>query len=194
MQIRRNDDFNGPDQEGAGLYQVTQFWQDGKQGERCSAAAAYLHPVMNRPNLQVITGARATRVLLDGQTATGVAYRKGGAEHHVMAGAEVILSGGAFNSPQLLMLSGIGPGEHLRSRGIEAFAASIGGGRDRIRAAQPCSVAFSPPETRTVLRPGFACMIRDILRFNARADTGLSTDSTVTLGALHGVRCGTGPA
>jgi choline dehydrogenase-like flavoprotein len=118
VQIRRNDDFNGPDQEGAGLFQVTQFWENGKQGERCSAAAAYLHPVMSRPNLQIITGARATRVLLDGQTATGVAYRKGGAEHQVMAGAEVILCGGAFNSPQLLMLSGIGPGEHLRSRGI----------------------------------------------------------------------------
>lgn len=130
VQIRRNDDFNGPDQEGAGLYQVTQFWQDGKQGERCSAAAAYLHPVMNRPNLQVITGARATRVLLDGQTATGVAYRKGGAEHHVMAGAEVILCGGAFNSPQLLMLSGIGPGEHLRSRGISLVKDLPGVGRN----------------------------------------------------------------
>jgi choline dehydrogenase-like flavoprotein len=61
VQIRRNDDFNGPEQEGAGLFQVTQFWQDGRQGERCSAAAAYLHPVMTRPNLTVITGAHATR-------------------------------------------------------------------------------------------------------------------------------------
>ena len=61
VQIRRNDDFNGPDQEGAGLYQVTQFWRDGKQGERCSVAAAYLHPVMNRPNLRVITGAHVTK-------------------------------------------------------------------------------------------------------------------------------------
>jgi choline dehydrogenase-like flavoprotein len=119
VQIRRNEDFNGPDQEGAGFFQVTQFWQDGKQGERCSVAAAYLHPVMNRPNLHVITGARATRVLLDGRKATGVAYRKGGTDHHVMARAEVILCGGAFNSPQLLMLSGIGPGGHLRSHGIE---------------------------------------------------------------------------
>jgi choline dehydrogenase-like flavoprotein len=78
VQIRRNDDFNGPEQEGAGLFQVTQFWQDGKQGERCSAAAAYLHPVMTRPNLTVITGAHATKVLIDGARATGVAYRKGG--------------------------------------------------------------------------------------------------------------------
>src|SRR5690606_38149086 len=61
VQIRRNDDFNGADQEGAGLYQVTQFWRDGRQGERCSVAAAYLHPVMGRANLKVITGAHATR-------------------------------------------------------------------------------------------------------------------------------------
>jgi len=70
VQIRRNDDFNGPEQEGAGLYQVTQFWQDGKQGERCSAAAAYLHPVMDRPNLTVLTGAHATRIITEGARAT----------------------------------------------------------------------------------------------------------------------------
>lgn len=121
VQIRRNDDFNGTEQEGAGLYQVTQFWRDGKQGERCSAAAAYLHPVMNRPNLAVITGAHATRVLMEGFRASGVAYRMGGKDHQVSARAEVILCGGAFNSPQLLMLSGIGPGEHLRSRGVEVL-------------------------------------------------------------------------
>ena len=119
VQIRRNDDFNGPEQEGAGLYQVTQFWRDGRRGERCSAAAAYLHPAMDRPNLKVITGAHVTRVLFDGTRATGVSWRKGGAEQQATARAEVIVCGGAFNSPQLLMLSGIGPGEHLRSRGIE---------------------------------------------------------------------------
>ncbi|MEM5473629.1 FAD-dependent oxidoreductase [Hoeflea sp. AS60] len=121
VQIRRNDDFNGPEQEGAGLYQVTQFWQDGKQGERCSAAAAYLHPVMNRPNLTVITGAHATRVVMEGTRAVGVTYRKGNMEQTARARAEVILCGGTFNSPQLLMLSGIGPGEHLRSRSIEVL-------------------------------------------------------------------------
>ena len=121
VQIRRNDDFNGPDQEGAGLYQATQFWRQDRRGERCSAAAAYLHPVMSRPNLDVITGAHVTKVLFDGLRASGVAYRKGKAEHRVKARAEVILSGGAFNSPQMLMLSGIGPGEHLRARGIEVL-------------------------------------------------------------------------
>ena len=129
-QIRRNDDFNGASQEGAGLFQVTQFWRDGKRGERCSAAAAYLHPVMARPNLEVITGAHATKVMLEGLRATGVAYRKDRAEHQVKARAEVILCGGAFNSPQLLMLSGIGPGEHLRARGVEVARALAGVGRN----------------------------------------------------------------
>ncbi|MBC7281977.1 GMC family oxidoreductase N-terminal domain-containing protein [Hoeflea sp.] len=119
VQISRNNDFNGPDQEGAGLYQVTQFWRDGRQGERCSVAAAYLHPVMNRSNLHVITGAHAIKVLMEDGRAAGLVYRRGKTEHQVSARAEVILSGGAFNSPQLLMLSGIGPGEHLRSRGVD---------------------------------------------------------------------------
>ena len=118
MQIRENRDFNGPDQEGAGLYQVTQFFDGEKRGERCSAAAAYLHPVMNRPNLHVITGAQATRINLEGRRATGVSYRKGRTTLEVMARREVILSGGAFGSPQLLMLSGIGPGAELSRHGI----------------------------------------------------------------------------
>ncbi|WP_422373113.1 GMC family oxidoreductase [Hoeflea sp.] len=130
MQIPRNDDFNGPDQEGAGLYQVTQFWKDDRRGERCSAAAAYLHPVMGRSNLSVITGARATRLVMEGLHAKGVCYRKDGTEHRITARAEVILSGGTFNSPQLLMLSGIGPGEHLRSRGIDVAKDLPGVGRN----------------------------------------------------------------
>ena len=117
-QLRRNDDFNGPDQEGAGLYQVTQFWGDARNGERCSAAAAYLHPAMNRPNLTVITGAHATGIIFDGKRATGVRYRSRSAERSVSAGREVILCGGAFNSPQLLQLSGIGAAAELRSHNI----------------------------------------------------------------------------
>ncbi|EAB6717979.1 glucose-methanol-choline oxidoreductase, partial [Salmonella enterica subsp. enterica] len=119
VQIRRNDDFNGPDQEGAGLYQVTQFWDGPQAGERCSAAAAYLHPVMHRKNLTVITGALATGVLFDGARATGVSYRKNGAIQTVEAGREVILCGGAFNSPQLLMLSGVGPADELQRHRID---------------------------------------------------------------------------
>ncbi|MGB0499118.1 MAG: GMC family oxidoreductase, partial [Rubricella sp.] len=87
-QVRRNDDFNGEEQEGAGLYHVTQFGEGPRNGERCSAAAAYLHPVMDRPNLHVMTGAQAERVLFEGRRAIGVRHRKG----EVRARREVILS------------------------------------------------------------------------------------------------------
>jgi choline dehydrogenase-like flavoprotein len=118
QQIRRNNDFNGPEQEGAGLYQVTQFRDVKRNGERCSAAAAYLHPVMSRPNLHVITKARATGLIVNDRRATGVRYRLGSADGSVNARREVVLCGGAFNSPQLLMLSGIGPGADLKKHGI----------------------------------------------------------------------------
>jgi choline dehydrogenase-like flavoprotein len=118
LQIRETADFNTGDNEGIGLYQVTQFHAAEKNGERCSAAAAYLHPVMDRANLTVITGAHATKVLFQGKRATGVAYRKGGQDLTVNAGREVILCGGAFNSPQLLQLSGVGRAEDITPHGI----------------------------------------------------------------------------
>ena len=110
----RNDDFNGATQEGVGQYQVTQ-----KRGRRWSAADAYLRPAAGRPNLTVRTGALTTRVLVENGRATGVEYRSGGRLHTVRAGREVVLSGGAINSPQLLMLSGIGPADHLREVGLD---------------------------------------------------------------------------
>ncbi|MEL0436925.1 GMC family oxidoreductase [Phycobacter sp. K97] len=118
LQIREVEDFNAGDNEGIGLYQVTQFHEASKNGERCSAAAAYLHPVMQRSNLTVITGAHATRVLFQGKRATGVAYRKGGQHQTVNARREVVLCGGAFNSPQLLQLSGVGRPEDITPHGI----------------------------------------------------------------------------
>lgn len=118
LQHRHSDDFNRGDNEGIGLYQVTQFHDPARNGERCSAAAAYLHPVMDRPNLTVITHAHATKVLLSSKRATGVAYRRKGKDQAVTARAEVILCGGAFNSPQLLQLSGIGRPEDLTPHGI----------------------------------------------------------------------------
>lgn len=118
-QIPRNDDFNGPEQEGAGLYQVTQYHGGTRNGERCSAAAAYLHPAMTRRNLKVMTGVQVTRILLSDRKATGIRYRANGRDEEVKARKEVILSSGAFGSPQLLMLSGIGPAAHLKSFGIE---------------------------------------------------------------------------
>ncbi|MCA0146712.1 GMC family oxidoreductase [Blastococcus sp. LR1] len=122
---QRNPDFNGASQEGVGPYQVTQ-----KRGRRWSAADAYLHPAAGRPNLTVKTGALTTRVLVESGRATGVEYRCGGQLHTVRATREVVLSGGAVNSPQLLMLSGIGPAEHLREVGVDVVhdLPGVGGG------------------------------------------------------------------
>ncbi len=110
-------DFNGPDQEGVGLYQVTQ-----KNAQRWSAASAYLRPAMARGNVTVVTGAQVARVVIEGGRATGVAYRCNGRDETAHATREVILSGGAVNSPQLLMLSGVGPADHLRALGITVAA------------------------------------------------------------------------
>lgn len=118
LQIPRNPDFNGTQQEGAGHYQVTQFFDGPHRGERCSAAAAYLFPAMQRGNLTVITRAMAERVLFEGKRATGLRYRHQGRVQEVQARREVILSSGAFGSPQLLMLSGIGPAEDLQAQAI----------------------------------------------------------------------------
>jgi choline dehydrogenase-like flavoprotein len=119
LQIPRNPDFNGARQEGAGFYQVTQFPDGAQKGERCSAAAAYLFAAMARPNLTVITRAQAERVLIEGGRATGLCYRRRGRLHEMRARREVILSAGAFGSPHLLLLSGIGPEEEVRPHGIE---------------------------------------------------------------------------
>lgn len=108
----RNADFNAATQEGFGYYAVTQ-----RNGARCSSAVAYLRPALTRANLRVVTAALSTRVLLDGMRASGVEYRHRGRLERAEAGC-VILSGGAINSPQLLMLSGIGPADHLRAKGI----------------------------------------------------------------------------
>ncbi|MBI3525602.1 MAG: choline dehydrogenase [Betaproteobacteria bacterium] len=116
--IARNDDYNGPSQAGAFLYQVTQFHDKARNGQRCSAAAAYLHPVLARNNLTVLTSAHARRILFEGKKATGVEYQRHGQIQQVHARREVLLSGGAFHSPQLLMLSGIGPRGELARHGI----------------------------------------------------------------------------
>lgn len=97
---------------------MTQFWKGPRRGERCSAAAAYLHPVMERPNLRVVTRAHATGILFEGRRATGVRYRRGRRIETVLARREVILAAGAFGSPQLLLLSGVGPAAELARHGI----------------------------------------------------------------------------
>jgi choline dehydrogenase len=114
--LERNDDFNGPRQDGAGMYQVTQ-----RGGMRCSTAVAYLAPALERPNLVVEPWMLAHRVLFDGTRAVGVEASRLGEVQEFRAEREVILCGGAYNSPQLLQLSGIGPAEHLEMREIEVL-------------------------------------------------------------------------
>jgi choline dehydrogenase len=142
--LAANNDFNGAGQDGVGFYQVTQ-----RRGRRCSTADAYLRPVMDRPNLTVRTDALATRVIVEDGRAAGVEYRSGGQEHKALAGREVILSGGAINSPQLLMLSGIGPAGHLRSLGIDVSVdlPSVGTG---LQDHPIAPVLWHTPRTRAI--------------------------------------------
>ena len=111
--LSRNRDFNGESQEGVGIYQITT-----RGGLRASAATAYLHPAMRRSNLQVVTRAQVTRILFEGRRAVGVEYRRSGQLHVVRARAEVVLSAGAINSPQVLQHSGVGDPELLKAHGL----------------------------------------------------------------------------
>lgn len=112
--LARNPDFNGASQEGVGIYQITT-----RGGLRCSAATAFLYPAMKRANLRVLTKVLATRVLFEEKRASGVEILQGGQRRTLKAKHEVILAAGAVNSPQLLQLSGVGPGAMLQNAGIE---------------------------------------------------------------------------
>ena len=113
----RNDDFNGATQEGVGLYQLTM-----RGGLRWSAAKGYLKPARKRPNLRIVSGALTTRIVFEGRRAKGIVYRVRGATHVAYAAKDVILSAGAFGSPQLLQVSGVGPAALLQSLGIAVIA------------------------------------------------------------------------
>jgi choline dehydrogenase len=111
--ITRNPDYNGSSQAGCGYFQHTV-----KKGKRCSAAVAYLREAESRPNLEIRTGCLARHIRLEGSRAVGVDYRQNGQDHSVEAAAEVILAAGAIQSPQLLLLSGIGPAHELQALGV----------------------------------------------------------------------------
>ncbi|MDR6833112.1 MULTISPECIES: GMC family oxidoreductase N-terminal domain-containing protein [unclassified Sphingopyxis] len=113
LQLPRTGDFNAPNNEGFGLYQVTQ-----KGGERWSAARAYVEPLRGRANLDIRTGALVEKIIVEDGRATGVMIRRRGRQEILRARGGVVLSAGAFGSPQILMLSGIGPAEHLADKGI----------------------------------------------------------------------------
>jgi choline dehydrogenase len=123
--VPRNDDFNGATQEGTGYYHAT-----ARKGRRCSAAVGYLRPAERRPSLHVEVEALATRVLFEGKRAVGVAYEVRGDKREARAARAVILSGGSFNSPQLLQLSGVGPRELLERHGIPVVHHAPGVGED----------------------------------------------------------------
>lgn len=123
--LQKNPDFNGPAQEGVGIYQVTH-----KDGERYSAAKAYLTPHLARPNLQVFTGALTTLILLEKKRAVGVEFLHEGQLKQLRATREVLLCAGALQSPQILMLSGIGPHAHLLENGIATQHALPGVGQN----------------------------------------------------------------
>jgi choline dehydrogenase len=134
-----NDDFNGATQDGAGFYQATQ-----RAGRRWSTADAYLRPAMGRANLTVVTDAPVTRVLIQDGRAVGVRYLRQGAEQEARAGREVLLCGGAVNSPQLLLLSGVGPADHLRELGIEVVADAPAVG-DGLQDHPTCFLVWATP-------------------------------------------------
>ena len=111
--FERNDDFNGATQDGVGYHQTTT-----RNGKRCSTAVGYLNPARGRPNLQIVTHALSERIVVEGRRAVAVQYRQGGVQKTARARREIILCGGAINSPQLLLLSGIGPASQLAEHGI----------------------------------------------------------------------------
>lgn len=135
-----NTDFNGPQQQGIGLYQVTQ-----RDGARCSSAVAYLRPVLQRPNLTVHTGAMVSRITIENGRATGVTYAMRGKALHQPAAREVLLCGGAINSPQLLMLSGIGPAAHLAEHRIPVLHDSPQVGGNLQDHLDICTLRHCPP-------------------------------------------------
>jgi choline dehydrogenase-like flavoprotein len=175
-----NSDFNGAVQEGVGLYQVTH-----RNGERFSAAKAYLTPNLGRPNLQVITDAQATRILFEGRRAVGVEARIGGQLQQLRATREVLLSAGALQSPQLLMLSGIGPGAQLQQHGIPVLHDLPGVGRhlhDHIDVV----LAYNAPKLTDLfgLSPaGLVNAIKGIFEWR-RSRSGLLTTNFAEAGAF----------
>ncbi len=166
LQIPRNDDFNGARQEGIGLFQVTQHG-----GERWSSSRAFLEPAADRANLHIITNAVAERVMFDAKRAWGVAYVQGGEQKEIRARRAVVLAGGAFATPQLLMLSGIGPGAHLREHGVvvQIDRPAVG---ENLQDHLDYSAAFECDDTRFIgqtLRGAFNSALAVLQWFRSRS-------------------------
>ncbi|MUH00156.1 choline dehydrogenase [Scytonema sp. UIC 10036] len=150
----RNPDFNGLQQHGTGFYQLTV-----KDGKRHSTAEAFLLPILNRPNLTVMTGALVSRLLFDGTRTVGVEYQHNGTVHQVFVNQEVILSAGAIDSPKLLMLSGIGNAEHLQALDIPVVVDLPGVGQNlqdhpRVTVAHQATQDLQPAPTSNIAEVG----------------------------------------
>ena len=159
----RNDDFNGPTQEGAGYYQLT-----ARNGRRCSTAVGYLRPARRRHNLVMAANALTRRILFDGRRAIGVEYLEGRATRTAYAAGEVIVAGGAFNSPQLLQLSGLGPAALLQSCGIDVVADMPGVGADlqdhlQVRMQYRCTEPITMNDVINSRRQRLAAGLRYVL-------------------------------
>jgi choline dehydrogenase len=144
--LDRNEDFNGAQQDGVGMYQVTQ-----RGGMRASAAVSYLHPAIERPNLTVMPYMQVNQVLFEGVRAVGVEASQLGQAQELRAEREVILCGGAYNSPQLLMLSGVGPAEHLAMREVELLLDQPAVGENLSDHAASYNVWTTPEEESLLL-------------------------------------------
>ena len=165
--MKPTDDFNGPEQEGAGLYQVT-----CRNGRRWSVNDGYLKPVRERDNLDVETGAFATRIVVEGDRATGVTYRIGGREVTADRHARGAAVRGAVNSPHLLMLSGIGPASHLREHGIDVVADLAGVGQQLQDHPAVPMIWYTRGTTDLVEFSN----VRNLLRWKARGTGPLSSN------------------
>ena len=173
--FRRNPDFNGARQEGFGYYQLTQ-----RNGWRCSTVAGYLKPARRRGNLAVVSNAHATRVLFEHRRAVGVEYRQGETLRTARAAGEVILAAGAFNSPQLLQLSGVGPAPLLKKFGIRVIEDSPGVGEDlqdhyQARLVYRCKEPLTLNDAVGSLRGRIAAGLR----------YGLTRRGLAAIGAIH---------
>jgi choline dehydrogenase len=179
--IAPTEDFNGAEQEGAGKFQLTQ-----KRGRRWSAADAFLHPVKGRSNLTVATKAHVHKVVLDGGRAAGVEYHDDDGLTTARADREVILSAGAFNSPQLLMLSGIGPADHLRELGIDVAVDSPHVGRN-LQDHPLMTVTFECKDTKTLLE---ATKPQHLVQYMAMRGKGMLSSNVAEAGAHVRIRDG----
>jgi choline dehydrogenase len=189
--VPRNDDFNGAHQEGCGFYQLTQ-----KDGLRWSTASAFLRPALSRPNLTVVTHALVGRICWQGRRAVGVDYTRLGQTAAAEAAREVILCGGAVNSPQLLLLSGVGPADDLRRAGVDVVHDLPGVGRNlqdhlgtfvRYEITRPISLYGATAEQLAAVQAQYERERQGLLTSNiAEAGAFLATDATHRLPNVQG--------